>query len=166
MDTLKLKMEIADRKFEAEGPAELVETNFTRFLRITVPGWTDAQPETAPIQSIMALQGKTVYLKVRTRHVWQTIVLLLLGHRELRRNFNVPGTEILSGLRASGLQQNRADRILRTLIGWKYVQGRGQRRGRHYELTDTGVELARKFVKELSVSPGKPPAAAAQTTTS
>ena len=163
METLKIRIEIGDRKFEADGPANVVTLHANAFMKFTVGGNAETiaaeaaanvkaieaaarakeQNEKAlRLDTIMRVDGATVALNILPKQSRDALLALMLGHRELRNNHVVSGGDIIRGLRASGRRMVRADHVLKSCARYKYLTSTGKYRGRRYQLTETGVQRA------------------------
>jgi hypothetical protein len=75
---------------------------------------------------------------------------MLYGQKALRNNDSVTGAELLSGLASTGgFGAIRLDRILDKLATDGDVMSFGERRGKKYRLTNTGIARARAITGEL-----------------
>lgn len=77
------------------------------------------------------------------------VLLLLLGHKELRGADLVSADELLYGLRQSGYSVDRADRIVDRGESQGFVHRSGVRRGTRYRITNQGVTKAKVVAQEL-----------------
>jgi hypothetical protein len=159
---LTIKIEIGDRKFEAQGPADVVQANAAAFLKLFATV-TAGPPEPArieepalPLQNIMRSDDTRVWLTVRVRSAAEAVLLLLLGHRELLGIHLVSGTAIMEGLRASGQRKSRADHFLNSHARNRRVTSIGKHRARRYQLTDSGAAKALELAKELLLTVPNP----------
>jgi hypothetical protein len=169
MDALKIKIEIGDRKFEAEGPVDVVQAHVNAFMKLTVGGSAETlaaeaaaaerKARTVPLDKLLYVGGQTVYLRVKPRHAQHAVLLLMFGYRQLRNNHLLAGIDMIQGLRSAGYKQRRVDHILNSLARQKFVATEGKYRGRRYKLTDNGVERGDQIARELSAHLQPPPAA-------
>jgi hypothetical protein len=82
--------------------------------------------------------------------VQEAVLVMLYAQKTLRNNEAVTGTELLSGLATSGgYGIVRLDRILDKLAELGEVMSFGERRGKRYRLTNTGVAKAKAIAAEL-----------------
>jgi hypothetical protein len=164
MDTsLKLKMKVGEHEFEAEGPAEIVQAQLALFKEMIAAAPPrrfegDSQERTKqeldalphqPIEKIMKAEGRVVSLTAKSETVEEAVLLILLGQKDLRNNQEVTGSEIMDGLKQSGYQIDRVDRITDKLSSDGNVITIGVHRGRRYRLTNKGLGKALAVAKEL-----------------
>jgi len=169
METLKIRIEIGDRKFEADGPANVVTLHANAFMKFTVGGSAETiaaeaaanakaieatarareNERTLRLDTIMRVDGATVSLNIAPPHSRDAVLALMLGHRELRNNHIVSGSDIIRGLRASGRRLLRADHLLKGCARNKYLTSTGKYRGRRYQLTQAGAERAEAVARAL-----------------
>ena len=79
-----------------------------------------------------------------------TVLLLLLGYRELRGLSQVSALLLNQGLRSAGLDDYRLDRELAPYLKAKLVLRSGVGKGTRYRLTTRGVKRAQELVQSLS----------------
>ncbi len=168
MENLRIKIEIGDRRFEAEGPVEIVERQANAFMTLTVGGNAETlaagaaararegKEETPPLDKIMRVSGKVVWLNVQSRSASEAVLVLLLGQKQIRNNTLVSGTELIQGLRASGHRVSRADYLLNNHARRKSILVVGKYRGRRYQLTESGAVRARQIGEQLLASLPEP----------
>jgi hypothetical protein len=170
MDAYKLKMKIGDHEFEAEGPVDVVQSQFAAFRELIaefpVSAPKDSKPQTQtkeeeskiqlphlPLEKIMKAEGRVVSLTAKCETVDEAVMLLLLGQKEFRNNQEVTGAEIMDGLKQSGYMLPRADLILDKLSKEGSVITIGVHRGRRYRLTNQGhstaLTIARAVLKTV-----------------
>jgi len=164
MDTpLRLKMKVGEHEFEAEGPAEIVQAQFALFKEMIAAAAPkkvqdnsqdgkrqelDSLPH-QPIEKIMKAEGRVVSLTAKGETVDEAVLLILLGQKDLRNNQEVTGSEIMDGLKQSGYQVDRVDRITDKLSDSGDAITIGVHRGRRYRLTNQGLGKALAIAKEL-----------------
>lgn len=174
MAEYRLKIKVGEHEFEAEGPEETVQAQFTAFTELISrlpskaekPKQADtpadntenqngnsAQRPELDLDRIMSVDGREVSLTVRANSAIDAVLLLLLGQRQLLNNDSVGGTEIAAGLRQSGQGTVRADRITDRLAAEGAVITVGAHRSRRYRLTNVGMaraqEIARGYIALL-----------------
>ena len=167
MENAKLKIKIGDHEFEAEGPTELVQAQFTTFrdLVLNIPASKQVQPTTivsevalpaasadngAPVcDKIMRQDGRIVSLTARGASIEDEIMLVLLGQKMLRNNESVTGAEITSGLKVTGGAIGRIDFKLDKLSKEGNVITIGTHRARRYRLTNRGAAKAHEIAKAV-----------------
>jgi hypothetical protein len=104
---------------------------------------TEAQPQSGPdISNAFQVDGKVVWLRSQSSSVDQDLLAILLGQHQLRRATAIAGTEIMSGLRASGHEILRTDQILKRYISSGDIVVTGKYRSRRYRLTTDGAAKA------------------------
>jgi hypothetical protein len=155
METQKLKLKIGEHEFEAEGPIDVVQSQFAAWKELisATPSKPNINtklkkplelPEPPPLslEKIMKVDGRIVSLTARAETVEETALLILLGQKELRGNQEVTGSEIMDGLRQSGYVIRRADTLMDKLSSDGNVITVGVHRSRRYRLSNSGVKLA------------------------
>jgi hypothetical protein len=173
MDTpTRLKMKIGDHEFEAEGSADAVREQFQVWQELvktaavaTPPPAKNANldsdnqaastPKQDPttvdvnLQKIMRLDNRIVSLTARLGSVHDAVLVMLYGQKAMRNNEAVTGAELLDGLAATGgFAVSRLDRILDKLADDGDVMAFGERRGKRYRLTNTGIAKARAVAND------------------
>lgn len=164
MDPTKLKIKIGEHEFEAEGSAELVQTQFAAFrdlvtniaTRPTVPvappmptGNGNNKPTELMLDKIMKADDRIVSLTVRGDSLDDEILLVLLGQKNLRNNDSVTGGEITDGLRQTGRTVTRIDYQLDKLTDAADVITIGTHRARRYRLSNKGFARAQEIAMVL-----------------
>ncbi len=171
MTTLRIKIKVGDHEFEADGPPEAVQAQVLTFARligredkpeekeaappeiVAIPAPAAPPPPPSAITRIGRVDGKLVSLNVECRSLEQAVLLVLLGQHKLRGNSAVAGTEIMDGLRKSGIAVDRADHILKRQASAGNVVVTGRRRLKRYRLTTDGIEKAQKIAQALAPLP-------------
>lgn len=172
-DTYRLKIKLGADEFEAEGPIQVVQSQFAAFKELVeararvaaaqppvvlpapaVNADSAQKPETHAINErldkIMQLNDRVVSLTARPNSGEDAILLLLYGQKILRQNDGVTGGEIVQGADATGgLAISRVDRVLDKLSVNGDVIIIGERRSRRYRLTNSGVAKARQIAADL-----------------
>jgi hypothetical protein len=174
MDTpTRLKMKIGEHEFDAEGSADSVREQFQTWqelvkLAASVPAvqpkkdeqTSDNQSQVLPpkdtivvdssLQKIMRVDGRTVSLTAQLTSVHDALLVMIYGQKILRNNDAVTGAELIMGISATGgFSIGRLDRILDKLSLDGDVTTFGERRGKKYRLTNTGIAKARAVASEL-----------------
>jgi hypothetical protein len=173
--TSRIKTKIGDHEFEFEGSPEDVKQAFQAWQELVktvassapppapdrpanVTGFVAAQAEAKPnpanvdseLTKIMRTDGRYISLTARTATVHDAVLLMLYGQKAIRNNDAVTGAELLSGLSASGgFGTPRLDRILDKIATDGDVMSFGERRGKKYRLTNTGIAKARALAADL-----------------
>jgi hypothetical protein len=175
MDAIyRLKIKVGPHEFEAEGPSDVVQEQFKLFKEMiqTAPITSPPQPQTpfnpeplgasipierpdAPsnglnLSKIMDQDGRVVSLTVPPKSPDDAVLLLLYGQRALRGNDSVTGSEVMDGMMTTGgMAIERVDRILHKIGADGDLIITGQRRGKRYRLTNTGVAKAMRIAQDL-----------------
>src|SRR5262245_32240450 len=135
--TARLKIKVGIHEFEAEGPSDIVQSQFEAFKDLiaytpieaapypqidagkieiagTIPTVRVDAPQTdAALGKIMRVDSRVISLTARPKVPDDAVLLLLYGQKILRENDSVTGAEIIDGLTATGgLQLGRVDRLL------------------------------------------------------
>ncbi len=79
-----------------------------------------------------------------------TVLLLLLGYRELRGLSQVSALDLNQGLRSAGFDDLRLDREMAPYVKARLVLRSGVGKGSRYRLTTRGVKQANELVQTLS----------------
>jgi len=170
METYRLKLKIGDHEFEAEGPVDVVQAQFTAFRDLITeiaasaktPALTPAptQPDHTPaaesaplphisLEKIAKVEGRMVSLTAKCDTVQEAVLLILLGQMEFRSNQEVTGAELMDGLKKSGYMLPRIDKVLDRLSSEGNAITIGMHRGRRYRLTNQGKSQALSIAREL-----------------
>jgi hypothetical protein len=169
--TFKLKVKINGQEFEAEGLPDLVTRQFEAF-RLMIQGAglvTGERPihsegrrllDPTPQEPISQANHRDVDLAKLFRVSPQTqllslrqppggqypeadaVLLLLLGHKRLRNEEDVPVTVLTEALKQSGCRVKRLDRILTVYAKDHSVVRSGRGKGGKYRLTNLGLKKA------------------------
>jgi hypothetical protein len=175
MENYRLKIKLGDCEFDAEGPHDVVQAQFQAFQdmvaslpqRQAAPPAEPLQPPApvaengdlskterhqidAAITKIMRVDNRVVSLTVKPNSAEDAVLLLLLGQRLLRNNESPTGSEIVDGAeRTGGLDMGRSDRLFERIARNGDVIMIGERRGKRYRLTNTGISKARRIAATL-----------------
>jgi len=166
METLKMK--IGPHEFEATGSPESVREKFQAFREMVatlsssaVKGVMEATKKSLDIidptlttedqlNKIMRVNGREVSLTARPQNLNDAALLLIFGQKQLRQNDAVTGAEIISGLNTTGgYSFGRIDGMLEKMARDGDLLTFGERRGKKYRLTNTGLAKARAIAAEL-----------------
>ena len=79
-----------------------------------------------------------------------TVLLLLLGYRELRGLSQVPALALNHALKAAGFDDYRLDREMAPYLKAKLVLRSGVGKGSRYRLTTRGIKKAQELVQTLA----------------
>jgi hypothetical protein len=170
-NNFRLKMKVGPYEFDAEGPHDVVQAQFEAFqeliktspqpIQVTLapdPAATEAptpsrdldQMVESNLNRIMKVEGRIVSLTARPPAVEDAALLLIYGQRMLRNNEAPTGSEIIDGAVATGrLDLGRTDRLFEKLARQGEVIMIGERRGKRYRLTNSGMAKARQIAAEL-----------------
>lgn len=181
MGELRIKVRLGDSELELDGPTDAVERQFEPFRHLlmlkvggeTSPAAEKAAPVPAPeppkpavvyklLSKVVSVRGPIYSLRVPAP-IEDAILVILFAQRAYRQNENVSGSEIMEGLRQSGIQVSRADVFLKKFAREANIVISGVRRRRRYRLSSDGLQQAEAVVHHLAAS--IPDADPAQTTT-
>ena len=168
MPEYKLKVRIGEHEFEAEGPIEVVQSQFLAFKElvaaIPMTGTVQKQVATAqpasdnvtsadssavPLEKITRVEDRVVSLTARPETVEDALLVLLLGQRTFRGSDSVTGSEVINGLRQSGFTVGRVDWRLDKLAANGLIIKIGSGRASRYRLTNQGMNKAQGVAKAL-----------------
>ncbi len=93
---------------------------------------------------------KTTVLPDGPMRIADTVLLLLLGYRELRGLSQVPALDLNGSLSAAGFDQLRLDRIMSPYLEERLVLRSGVGKGSRYRLTTRGVKKTRELSQTLA----------------
>ncbi len=167
MDLYRIKMKIGEHEFEAEGPAELVQSQFQAFKELiaATPGQSNVTTKqhgnqekssnnaglnegTLSLDKICKVDGRIVSLTVRPESDGIAALLVMLGQKTYRGSETVTASEIRDGLEHSGYRFARVDRLMQPLCDEGLVIKIGARKGTRYRLTNPGVTRAEIAARE------------------
>jgi hypothetical protein len=163
MSEYRLKIKIGEHEFEAEGPADAVQSQFQAFREIvsalpdrksesinpeSPAGGSTTNPQNFNPDSVFRSGGRVVSLTALPPSETDAVLMILFGQRFYRQNENVTGSEIIDGMEQSGYRTPRTDRILETLSGEGAVSISGAHRGKRYRLSNLGLRRAEGVVRE------------------
>ena len=168
MDATRIKVKFGDHEFEAEGPAEIVQSQFAAFKELIsnmpqqmpksngmqhqqVQSESEVKPSAAHIEleKIVHVNGRVVSLTALPTSTEDAALLIMLGHKDMRNNVSVTGQEIGDGLAQSGRPVLRVDRLLDKAIDGALILKSGIKRGTRYRLTNQGHAKALQIAKDL-----------------
>jgi hypothetical protein len=168
MDISKIKIKIGNHEFEAEGPAEIVQSQFATFKDLIAlqpttilspPSQTEQQiPQDQPqsgvqpalqLDKIFKVEGRIVSLTAHAGSPDDATILLMLGQKQFRGNDGVTGQELGDGLEHSGIRVLRVDRIMDKFVKEGLVLKIGLGRASRYRLTNPGLAKAQSVAKDL-----------------
>jgi hypothetical protein len=165
MDTQKLKLKIGEHEFEAEGPTEVVQSQFAIFKELiaTAPPAKKQEEPTVPekhlitpnnsgqltLEKIVRVDGRVISLTASTGSVQDAVMVILLAQRMLRNSETVTSSEVVDGLRTSGHVVSRVDTVMDKLAADGHVIKVGARRATRYRLTNQGVTRAQEITRGI-----------------
>lgn len=179
-EAFKLKLKIGGQEFEAEGQSDLVIRQFEVFrlliqelglatgerpihlegrrsLNLTIPQEPIPQASHRDIDlaKLFRVSPQTHLLSLRQPPEGKypeadAVLLLLLGHKRLRNEEDVPVTVLTEALKQSGCQVKRLDRILTVYMKDHSVIRSGRGKGGKYRLTNLGLKKAEIMLDEAS----------------
>jgi hypothetical protein len=161
METSKIRMKIGDHEFEAEGPPELVQSQFEAFKQLIASNPApivnppsnevrqNAPQASTGMDKIYRTEGRIVSLTATPQTPNDAALLVMLGQKHYRNNDTVTGQEVGDGLDHSGVVAGRVDRIMDAFIQEGSVMKIGQGRATRYRLTNTGLSKAVNVAGQL-----------------
>lgn len=118
---------------------------------------TSGQPNsrTESFQKLLVWDSRTQQVKSTVlpdgpMRIADTVLLLLLGYRELRGLSQVSALDLNESLRSAGFDQIRLDRIMAPYLEARLVLRSGVGKGSRYRLTTRGMKNARELVQTLA----------------
>jgi hypothetical protein len=167
MDTYRIKVKIGEHEFEAEGPSDIVQSQFEAFKELiaTAPRQSDVSTErqgnqgktaensassagNPTLDKIMKVDGRVISLTVRPQAESTAALLVLLGQKMYRGNGTVTASELRDGLEHSGYRFARVDRLMQPLCDEGLVIKIGTRKATRYRLTNPGIIRAEVAANE------------------
>ena len=123
-----------------------------------LPGEKKAVQEKPPAKSFQKLlvwdnrtqQVKSTVLPDGPMRIADTVLLILLGYRELRGLSQVSALDLNESLRAAGFDQLRLDRVMSPYLKERLVLRSGVGKGSRYRLTTRGVKQAQESAQTLA----------------
>ncbi|MGA7697505.1 MAG: hypothetical protein WCA76_20935 [Candidatus Sulfotelmatobacter sp.] len=168
MDNSKLKLKIGPHEFEAEGPTDVIQAQFEAFKDLIANGnlnyadgnrsitaqtiadsGNNASDSSFSMDKITRLDERIVSLTARPETIEDAALVILLGQRTLRSNDSVTGSEVIDGLRQSGLAVSRVDWRLEKLASQGLIIKIGSNRASRYRLTNQGMTKAQAIARAL-----------------
>jgi hypothetical protein len=171
---IRIKTAVGEHNFDLEGPPDYVREQYQAWqelVRLALaskqvqqqsdsdPAGAAASPHVKPktdqatepdLSKIMRVDGRYVSLTARVPSVHDAVLLMLYGQKALRNNDAVTGAELIGGLNTTGgFGDPRLDRIMEKIAIDGDVTSWGERRGKKYRMTNTGIGKARELAKEL-----------------
>lgn len=170
MPPTKIRMRIGQDEFEAEGDREVIDKYFEAFAEhvLTRQKITPSVPKAftqsiereievlnetrLPFAKIFQQDGRFISLIGRPsgeNRELDVALLLLLGHKELKASESVSADELLFGLKQTGFNIERSDRLMARGEEKGLVTRSGIRRGTRYRLTNMGNTRANEVGSEI-----------------
>lgn len=165
-ETLKIK--VGPHEFEATGSPESVREKFEAFRGLIEMMTSSVAAQAYPavkksmeimdeilvtpeqLNKIMRVNGREISLTARPKQLNDAILLIIFGQKSMRQNDAVTGTEIINGLETTGgYSFTRLDGLLEKIARDGDLLTFGERRGKKYRLTNTGLVKARAIAAEL-----------------
>jgi hypothetical protein len=156
----RLKVHIGGQHdFEAEGDKESVERQFAVFTELVRNAMAKSSSHKGelPESLIQFVRTDTESIFLATlpqgeNPVADAILLILLAYLLMRETKIVSGSDLLRGLKKSGVRAERIDRALGNYIGGTHalVVKMGIRRGVTYKLTERGIAKAKELAKNFA----------------
>ena len=168
MDAYKLHIKLGEAEFNAEGPQEIVQKAFEKFLAATekVPAsapkpkdqHSDGSHKTGSLDPAIlnrayTVDGRRKFVSLRVlpaegpNKASDAALLVLYGHQNLLQMVEVPVTRLKKGLRQSGIQVDRIDRIMAPHSHITQKGGTGV--GGKYSLNNQGLIQAEGMLRKM-----------------
>lgn len=140
-------------EFEAEGPAEFIQSEKEGFLSaLTAPGdpapehrKQAKEPHEKPDWAALA-ETKNGLTMLRNKHpqlkAGEAALLIMAAERQLNSAQEVSAITLSKAVKTSGYAPERLDRTLTRAIKEGLVKASGTKRNRSYHITDKGLERA------------------------
>jgi len=141
------------------GSREKVDFSSSRESRIPpLPGGKKAvpgKPQAKSFQKLLVWDDRTQQVKIMVlpegpTKVADTVLLLLLGYRELRGLSQVSALDLNQGLESAGFDDYRLDREMAPYLKARQVLRSGVGKGSRYRLSTRGVKQANELVQTLA----------------
>jgi hypothetical protein len=158
MESTRIKVKIGEHEFEAEGPTEVVQSQFETFKQLIANPPQQINSSTKPpakqeqneIRNVSQVNGRVVSLTVKPDSEATAAMLIMLGQKIFRENDTVTASEIKDGLEQSGYRLTRVDRTMQPLCDDGDVIRIGARKGTRYRFTNQGAAKALNAAIEAS----------------
>ena len=145
-------------EFEAEGPAEFIQTEKEGFLNRLTPtsGEQPKHHEAAQDGSVWSAlaEAKNGLLILRNKHpnlkAGDAALLLLAAEMQLNGRESVSAIALSTAIKISGYVPERIDRLLTKANREGLVKASGTKRNRAYQITDKGRERAWLEARKLT----------------
>jgi len=171
MDNYKLRLkDPSGAEFEAEGPADFVQSEKACFLeairtktaepaaQTAAPGREDARLEMGGghgpdfWEKIVTLSDNIISLRFKSPNVGaaEAALVLLAANRAIDRSENLSAITLSKAMKRSGYQPDRLDRLLSKEIREGKATASGTKRNRTYRITQKGLEKIYSAVSKLA----------------
>ena len=170
--TLKMRFRLPNgEEFEAEGTREFIESQRNYFLKLighptpSVPLPVNSALSFAPAttkhteqylwEQLFKEDGETLILRKKSKYSAADIAILMLaGVRILFKKDKYSALDLAKSLKASNIEGGRLDRLLIPAIQAGYLSAQGSKRGRAYQLSDSGFTKAYILAEKLLQNQG------------
>lgn len=158
-EAFKQLLDAVTQKSVVSGARGKIDFSSSRELRVApLPGEkTGVLPNTQAksFQKLLVWDDRTQRVKVAAlpdspTRIADTVLLLLLGYRELRGVSQVSALDLNQGLRSAGFDDFRLDREMAPYLKARLVLRSGVGKGSRYRLTTRGVKQAQELVQTLA----------------
>lgn len=174
-DTQKIRIKIGEAEFEAEGPSELVQSQFTAFLDAVSKAPAEKSPSAGassdpnsglkppanpgdPPPSISSEEMNCVFhdngefvslsaTPVGDGRQADSLLILLYGFAKLKNEPKVTGVMLMKAMRQSGVTIDRVDRVIESKQ--EYILMGGSKRGKRYSLNNRGYQYVEGLIRDL-----------------
>jgi hypothetical protein len=164
--TQKIKIQIGDALFEAEGPTSIIEQQFQAFVGLLskrpeeskLPenldiGSGNGKPQSlqpisdAMLEMVFRDEGDYISLSARPPNPGDSLLVLLYGFERIKKEPKVTGVMMMKAAKKSGVTIPRVDRYMNENA--ELVLTGGAKRGKRYSLNNRGTEHAEKIIRGL-----------------
>lgn len=160
MSNSKLRLKYpSGAEFEAEGPAEFIQSEKADFLA----GITASAGARPPAQSPAETRQETAFwdrvvdrkgplkLRIKAPEIGpvDAVVMLMAASRALSLKEDMSAITLSKALKTSGYEPDRLDRLLTKEIREGRITASGTKRNRTYRLTQKGIEAAAIAITRL-----------------
>jgi len=167
METHRIKVKLGDAEFDAEGKPEAVQAQYDAFLKL-VAARPKPEPEPAPKQNLAQVKGISIEIAdVALDRIFRrgdvlslaalpngegreadAMLALLYGYAKLQNEQSVTGTMLRKSALVSGVNIERADRVMNGLIP-DFVMAGGVKKAKRYQLNNQGLARAESVIRTL-----------------
>lgn len=158
-EAFKQLLEGVTQKPVVSGPAEKIDFPSSRDSHVPpLPGEKTGASRSSQVKSFQKLlvwndrtqRVTSTVLPDGPTRIADTVLLLLLGYRELRGLSQIAALLLNQGLRAAGFDDFRLDREMAPYLKGRLVLRSGVGKGSRYRLTTRGVKRAQELVQALA----------------